>query len=273
MSKSAQTIFIHTALSCEARPLIDYFRLKKDLSSHPFEVYSHDQICLTITGIGKCAMAAGVAYTQARTGAADKPILLNVGIAGHAEHDLGRAFLAGKIIDADTRKHFYPPMAYAPPCAVETLRTASRPQLNYTEPHLYDMEASAFYETAIRFSTGELIQTLKVVSDNRLTPAQNIQSRQVTELIAAQLPVLKSLLAELRGLQGSIAAAEPMQFEVFVQRFRLTANERQQLRNQLLRWECLTGGKRLDIDQASCKNGKEMLVWLARQIDSLQYVL
>ncbi|MDD1611653.1 MAG: hypothetical protein LUQ57_00775, partial [Methylococcaceae bacterium] len=107
MSKPAQTVFIHTALPCEARPLIEHFRLKKDLSSHPFEVYSQDGICLVVTGIGKCAMAAGVAYTQARMVAAEKPILLNVGIAGHSDHDVGRVFLAGKIIDADTQRNYY----------------------------------------------------------------------------------------------------------------------------------------------------------------------
>jgi adenosylhomocysteine nucleosidase len=273
MSKSARTIFIHTALPCEARPLIEHFRLKKDLSSHPFEVYSHDGICLTITGIGKCAMAAGVAYTQARAENADKPIMLNVGIAGHADHDLGRVFLAGKIIDADTRKNYYPPLAFSPPCAVEAIRTGSRPNLDYMEPYLYDMETSAFYETAMRFSTGELIQCLKVVSDNRQTPAEQIHPKRVAEWIAAQLPVLDALLAELCRLQDSISSAEPRQLKILVGRFHFTANERQQLRHQLLRWECLTEGKLLDIEQAGLRNGKEVLVWLAEQIDSIDYIL
>jgi len=206
-------------------------------------------------------------------GMADKPIMLNIGIAGHGDHEVGRVFLAGKIIDADTRKNYYPPLVFSPPCPVETLRTASNPQLDYSEPHLYDMEASAFYETAMRFSSGELIQTLKVVSDNRHSPAQNLQPNQVAELIAAQLPVVNSLLAELRGLQSLISAPEPAQIQTLLERFHLTANERQQLRNQLLRWECLAGGKKLNIDLVSCKNGKEVLVWLARQIDSLDYVL
>lgn len=273
MPKPAQTIFIHTALLCEARPLIEHFRLKKDLDSHPFDVYRHDGICLTVTGIGKCAMAAGVAYTQAKIGAAGKPILLNVGIAGHAEHEIGTLFLAGKIVDADTRKKFYPPLAFAPPCAVETLRTASSPQLDYSVPHLYDMEASAFYETAQRFSSGELIQTLKVVSDNRQTPAQAIQPKQATELIAAQLPVLEAILAALRNLHRLISAPEPMQLQALLERCHFTANERQQLRAQLLRWECLTDGKKFDIEQTSFKNSKEILVWLGEQIDSIDYVL
>jgi adenosylhomocysteine nucleosidase len=273
MSKSAQAIFIHTALPCEARPLIEHFRLKKDLSSHPFELYGNDRVCLTVTGIGKCAMAAGVAYTQARAGLPENPILLNIGIAGHADHDLGRAFVAGRIIDADTSKNYYPPLAWSPPCAVETIRTASRPQLDYTEPHLYDMEASAFYETAIRFTTGELIQCLKVVSDNRQTPAERIQPKRVAEWIAAQLPVLDTLLAELGRLRHTISLPEPIQLRCLLDRVHFTANEQQQLRNQLARWDCLTDGKPLDIDDIAFGSGRDVLVWLARQIDSIDFVL
>jgi adenosylhomocysteine nucleosidase len=273
MPKSARTIFIHTALPCEARPLIDRFRLKKNLDSHPFELYQNDRICLTVAGIGKCAMAAGVAYTQARAGGADAPILLNVGIAGHAEHEVGSVFLAGKIADADTLKNFYPPLAFLPPCALETVRTGSRPQLDYSTPHLYDMEASAFYETAARFSTGELVQCLKVVSDNRQAPAIRMQPRQVTELIAGQLPVLDRLLVELCSLRDAISSPEPRQLKVLLGLFHFSVSEQRQLRSQLSRWECLTDGRRLEIDEGSFRNGKDVLLWLARQIDAVDYVL
>jgi adenosylhomocysteine nucleosidase len=273
MSKSAPPIFIHTALSCEARPLIEHFRLKKDLSSHPFELYGNDRICLTVTGLGKCAMAAGIAYAQARAGLPDNPIMLNIGIAGHADHGLGRAFLVGRIIDADTSKKYYPPLSFLPPCAIETIRTASRPQLDYTQPHLYDMEASAFYETAVRFTTGELIQCLKVVSDNRQTPADQIQPKRAAEWIAAQLPVLEALLAELERLREAISSAEPDHLRCLSDRIRFTASERQQLRQQLLRWDCLTDGKSLEIEDIAFGNGKEVLAWLTRQIDALDFVL
>jgi adenosylhomocysteine nucleosidase len=226
-----------------------------------------------VTGIGKCAMAAGVAYTQARAGGAMNPILLNVGIAGHAEHEVGQVFLAGKIVDADTARNFYPPLAFSPPCAVATVRTGSRPQLDYTAPHLYDMEASAFYETAARFSTGELIQCLKVVSDNRQLPAEQLQPKQAIELIAAQLPVLEQLAAELSRLRNSLASPQSGQLQVLLDGFHFTAAERQQLKTQLLRWECLTEGRALEVEKGNFRNGKEVLLWLARQLDAVGYGL
>lgn len=273
MSQPAPTIFIHTALFCEASPLIEHFRLRKDLTSRPFELYHRDEICLTITGIGKCAMAAGVAYTIARTNDAERPVLLNIGIAGHADHELGSVFLAGKIIDAETQKNFYPPLAFSPPCPIETVRTLSLPHLDYKDADLYDMEASAFYETAVRFSTGELIHAVKVVSDNRLAPADNIRPKHVKALITEQLPVIETLLTELRRLRGLLVSGGPRQLQVWLDCFRFTANERQQLRSLLLRWECLTGGKSIEIDKTKFVTAKDVLAWLVRQIDSAEYTL
>ncbi|HSN23762.1 MAG TPA: hypothetical protein VLS45_06290 [Methylomicrobium sp.] len=273
MAKIAPTIFFFTALPCEASPLIERFKLKKDLTSQAFDVYLREEICLTITGIGKCAMAAGVAYTLARMSAAENPILLNIGIAGHAVHDLGSVFLAGKIIDAETLRNYYPPLLFSPPCPVETVRTQSRPQLDYTETHLHDMEASAFYETAVRFSTGEVVHCLKIVSDNRLAPAENVQPKLATALIAGQLRVVDALLAELRPLQGLLDSPEPRQLRQLLDLFHFTAHERRQLRNQMLRWECLTDGQRLEIDPAAFRNAKDVLLWLTRQIDSVEYTL
>jgi len=57
-------IFIYAALPCEAKPLVEHFKLKKDTTIQPFAVYLNQDICLTVTGLGKSAMAAGVAYKK-----------------------------------------------------------------------------------------------------------------------------------------------------------------------------------------------------------------
>jgi len=273
MTARTQLIFIYVALPCEAKPLIEHFKLSKDLNCRAFEIYSNEDICLTVTGIGKCAMAAGVAYTQAGVDAAGNPVMLNLGIAGHAEHPVGQAFLAGKLIDADSGKNYYPPLTYTSPCAIETIETGSRPQLTYAEPHLYDMEAAAFYQTAVRFTTGELTSVFKVVSDNRESSVALVTSKLATELIAARLPELLSLLSELRSLQNMIRTNEPEQLRLFLDAVPFTANERQQLRTLLLRWESLTGGERLDIENPGFNNAKAALNWLTQKIEAVDYVL
>ena len=86
MHQHKRKIFIYTALPCEAKPLVEHYNLKKDVTVQPFAVYLNHEICLTVTGLGKSAMAAGVAYTQALFAAVEYPVMLNMGIAGHKNH-------------------------------------------------------------------------------------------------------------------------------------------------------------------------------------------
>jgi adenosylhomocysteine nucleosidase len=264
-------IFIYAALPCEAKPLVEHFSLKKATTIQPFAVYFNRDICLTVTGLGKSAMAAGVAYTQALFAASGHPVLLNIGIAGHKHHALGDLFLIDKITDFDSQKSYYPPLVFTPPCPAACIQTVSRPQLTYDEQHLCDMEASAFYETAVRFSSGELIHCLKVISDNELSPAENIQAKQVSQLIAAHVATIETLLAELSRLAKLITVPEPRLFAQLVQRYHFTYSEQGQLKNQLSRWEILSASKDPEFDEAKLHKGKDVLFWLDQQIDKIEF--
>ncbi|MEF3077011.1 hypothetical protein V2P20_18445 [Methylobacter sp. Wu1] len=265
--------FIYTALPCEAKPLTAHFKLKKDTAVEPFAVYLNQDICLTVTGPGKSAMAAGVAYTQALLASAENPVMLNIGIAGHKDHALGTLLLIDKIIDLDSGKHYYPPLVCNQNCLTDSLQTASRPQLQYDLPHLYDMEASAFYETATRFSCAELTQCLKVVSDNKQMPAENIEPKQVSALIAAHIPAVEALLADMTALAKLITSPEPHLFSRLVQQYHFTASERIQLKNLLCRWDVLTDHRELEFDGTDLKRGKDVLRRLDQQIGKIDFCL
>ncbi len=270
------SIFIYVALPCEAKPLVEYFRLKKDTTVQPFAVYFNKDICLTVTGLGKSAMAAGVAYTQALFAVTQSPVLVNVGIAGHKDHAVGSLFLIDKITDFDSRKSYYPPLVFTPPCPTACIETVSRPHSTYDLNHLCDMEASAFYETAMRFSSGELIHCLKVISDNELAPAENIQPKQVASLIAAHVVTIETLLAELSRLARLIALPELKLFESLIQRYHFTSSEQGQLKNQLSRWAALTQPTESDMnpfDENQFHKGKDVLYWLEQQIGKIEFFL
>ncbi|MDP1664205.1 MAG: hypothetical protein Q8L79_03685 [Methylobacter sp.] len=267
-------IFIYAALPCEAKPLVEYFSLKKATAIQPFAVYFNQDICLTVTGLGKSAMAAGVAYTQALFASAEHPVLINIGIAGHKDHPIGSLFLIDKITDFDSRKNYYPPLIFTPPCPTANIQTVSRPQLGYDQQHLCDMEASAFYETAVRFSSGELIHCLKVISDNESSPADNIQPKQVAALIAAHSAMIETLLTELSRLAKLITAQEQSKlFEQLIQRYHFTVSEQGQLKNQLSRWVILTGNQVLDLDETRFQKGKDVLCRLEQQISKVEFCL
>ncbi|MGZ5050511.1 MAG: hypothetical protein ACXWF8_05565 [Methylobacter sp.] len=269
---SSYRIFIYTALPCEAKPLVEHFDLKKSAAIQPFAVYSNRDMCLTVTGLGKSAMAAGVAYSQALFPGSD-PILVNIGIAGHKNHALGGLFLIDKITDADSARNYYPPLIFTPPCPTANLRTVSKPQAVYDPHSLCDMEASAFYETATRFSSGELIQCLKVISDNETSPAANIQPKHVESMIAARMMEIETVLAELKRLVELIAAPPNRAFDRLLQQYHFTVSEQGQLKHRLSRWSALTGTEAPEFDSDLPPKAKDVLLWLDRQIDKLEFSL
>jgi len=269
---ATRRIFIYCALPCEAAPLIAHFKLKKDTSIWPFAVYGNNDICLTVSGLGKSAMAAAVAYSQARLAVTEPPVLVNVGIAGHNDYALGSVWLIDKITDADSQKRFFPPLVFNPPCATASIKTASTPQPNYLHEELCDMEASAFYETAVRFTTGELVQCVKVISDNTLSPVVNIQPKQVSAWITEQLPVIEKLLEILRGLAETITVPEPPLFAELVHRLHFTANEQIQLKNLICRWQVLDNQQVLVIDE-SLQKARDVLRWLEHEVNSSEFYL
>jgi adenosylhomocysteine nucleosidase len=270
---SNSTIFIFVALPCEAKPLIDHYKLKKDTSIKAFSIFRNDDIVLTVTSIGKTAMAAGVGYTQALHPQNPNPVLVNIGIAGHQDHTIGSLFLADKITDDDTGKRYYPPLSFTPPCPTANLISFAKPQQTYPESALCDMEASAFYETATRFSTGELIQSLKIVSDNAAFPAKNIDPKQVTALIGEQLPRISAILDELVKLAACIKPQEAKEFNQLLSQYHFSANEQIQLKKLLSRWRLLSDETETDITAVSAKNGKEFLALLHEHLDKAEFYL
>lgn len=267
-------IFIYAALPCEAKPLVEHFNLKKDTTVQPFAVYLNQNICLTVSGLGKSAMAAGVAYTQALFASVENPVLVNIGIAGHKDHAIGNLFLIDKITDADSAKSYYPPLVFTPSCAKAGIQTVSRTLLNYDPHTLCDMEASAFYETAVRFSSAELIHCLKVISDNESSPAGNIQAKQVAELIAAHVATIETLLKELSRLAKLISGPEEsVLFEQLLERYHFTVSEQGQLKNRLSRWTTLTNAPVPEFDKDRLPKAKDVLFWLDQQIGKLEFSL
>ena len=267
-------VFLFAALPCEAKPLIDAYKLKKDTSIQPFSIFRKDDMVLTVTGIGKTAMAAGVAYTHAYFPQDHYSICLNIGIAGHQDHSVGSLFLADKITDADMGRSYYPPLIFTPPCPTAHLITFAKPQETYTGLALCDMEASAFYETAARFSTGEFCQCIKIVSDNADCPAIQIQTQTVSNLIYSNLPAIKQIVAELTSLSNRLPTdSDNHLFEGIAERYHFSLSEQIQLAKCLNRWRVINGQTEFDPDAISVKTGKEFIEALTRELDATEFTL
>jgi hypothetical protein len=217
-------------------------------------------------------MAAGVAYSQALFATTTNPVFLNVGIAGHKEHALGSLFLLNKITDAHSQRAYYPPLVIKPPCATANVISSAKPQLVYCHDDLCDMEASAFYETATRFSTGELVQSLKVVSDNQDHPAVQINAVAASNLIAGHLDVIVQLLVQLGELAIQLKVQEPHGLKELLASYRFSAHEGQQLKAKLIRLGVLGG--LVDVEEmAELRNSKEVLKYLEEKLGKIDFYL
>lgn len=192
-------VHLVTALACEARPLVQRLRLQPLSRSRGFRVYGGDGIRLVVTGIGRRAAGGGTAHLQGMAPADGTAVWLNVGIAGHRRRPLGEGVVARKIIDGETGECWYPPLDFAPETTTDTLITRDRPDGEYEEDGLYDMEASGFYAAALRFGRPGRIHCYKVVSDNRESPHTRIGKKQVVELMERNLAAIDTLIRRLRS--------------------------------------------------------------------------
>lgn len=265
-------LFIFVALVCEAKPLIQRYGLKKMQQPHPFAIYTSERMAVVISGVGKVAMAGAVAYSMALF-RPKHPLMINLGIAGHKSLALGSLLMADKVVDAsDSTKTYYPQLIGRFPCQTLSLNTFVTPCFDYAEGFLHDMEGAAFYETAAKFSSSELIHCLKIISDNQCESAEHINAQVVSEWVGQKIDVIDAIIIQLEGLRWQLAEGEPAQYSSLLERYHFSVSSRIKLRVLLNRWGLVATNKPLEIGD-DFVNAKQLLKWLEAKIDEQDFYL
>lgn len=238
-------VHLVVALDAEARPLTSWFGLKRVQPDRGFPVFRHAHVALVVAGPGKSNAAAATAHLHAACGFPRDALWINVGIAGHPEFAVGTPRVAHAIHDAATGRSWYPPLAVTPPWPSAQVVTVDRPDLAYKTGDIADMEASGFYATACRFSTSELVQVVKIVSDNREHGADRLKPKDVTALVGGELDAMDLFLHRLGRLSNELAEAHPVEEDhlaPYLARWRFTSTQRRQLEEQVRRWSIWGAG-------------------------------
>ncbi len=272
----APEIFVFCALSCEAKPLIAAWRLKKLLAAGlPFAIYADQTRVLVISGMGKSAMAGAVGYVLGLfKNRHPAPLLINLGIAGHPHHPLGTVFLAHKVVDVETGRKFFPQLPFVPPCKTLPLTTYSKPQTGYADDHLYDMEAAGFYEMAVKFSTSELIHVLKIISDNGRSTIENINESMVENWVGGQLKIIETLLVALAYLQHTMPVVPvPPLLQHLLGQFHFTMTNAIKLKALLMQWSVVGNDEGLEWSAANFKSANQVISWLEQQLNKREFRL
>jgi hypothetical protein len=198
---------------------------------------------------------------------------VNVGIAGHQTMRLGALFAAHKITDEDSGKHYYPQLISQLPCMTLRINTVSKPERMYADNGLYEMEASGFYEIASRFSSAELIQTFKVVSDNQHSPLERIDENWVFNLMAAQFSPILDGINSMEHSSASLVSVESSYYEQLIKQWHFSVTAQHQLKALLQRWTVLSNDAGLDFSGVELKHSKGVLSWLEQKIAALPFML
>ena len=186
------------ALLKEATPLIESWGLKK-IQHTPFPLYAANQRRLIISGMGGENAAKASQYLIDHFPGKNLA-WLNLGIAGHGSLPRGQLFSAGRIINQGGPQVFYPPKIIDSPAPVSELTSCLQPVTNYLQNMGFDMEAHAFYRIASTASTRELVQVLKIVSDNPEFPISEFQPVMATQWIRENLSIIDDWVSKLQEM-------------------------------------------------------------------------
>lgn len=231
-------MLLHTALSIEARPLIDHWKLRRQWSSRlgAYAESADEAIGLIVSGTGVPSAAAAVAATLARLESAGRTVrgLVSVGLTGCPWSDWapGTPRLINQIREVSSGRTHYPDVLYRHPWEETSLETHGRPVTAKDAPQtLVDMEAAGVFVAARAFLSSHSIVFLKIVSDHLEGGA--LSPDQVREWIAAQVPTLAEFVGHafhaperLPTVPEDLRAA----MDAWAEAYRLTATQRVRLR-------------------------------------------
>lgn len=274
MESSARSL-ITVALPAEARPLVDHYKLKP-VDPAPFRCWADSSVFLVETGIGKLNAAAGTSFALTTSRA---NCCINVGIAG-CDREVGTLVAAHRISDRSGNRHWYPQQSWNSKLPTVDVHTVEQPDDHYLPDIAFDMEASGVMVAALKYLPSDLIQSLKIISDNADQPFHALDRKSVSELIASQSESISMAIdrvMELHRKSADSGLVEGMMEtltsdQTSLQQFQLhlTKSQLHDLKRLLQRQLALTGELPELSFFKSARNSKELLNELRNNVDAIQ---
>ena len=191
-------INIVVAMKREAKPLINYWKLKKRDESKKIFFNKRKKINLIISGIGKKKAEQATELLTKKT--TIKSFFFNIGIAGHKDLKLGDIVLVSKVTDNKSKYNWYPTLLWKTKIQKIPLITVGFPKIRYTTNFLYDMEAAGFFKTARKYVGPEMVQSIKIISDNKDSSILNISSKKIENWIENKIIIIDKLTNEFLNI-------------------------------------------------------------------------
>ena len=262
---------IVVALPEEARPLIDYFKLKRWHDFRHFAVYRNNEMHLIVSGIGKIASATAAGFLAGLKN--DSPSAwLNIGIAGGDAGSIGDIVLANEIVDSISKYKFYPSICFKSPIKLARVITVTEPCTSYFDDAVFDMEASGFYGAALRFSTTEMVHSVKIISDNSNSGVEGLVKTNVSELIERNLTAVSEICCWLHDTIKILSNEYKGDgdYNAILSNYHFTFTQRRKLKFLLQKWYALTEVSLLqNVEFCDIHSAKMFLKEIERQMDKV----
>jgi adenosylhomocysteine nucleosidase len=153
----------------------------------------------------------------------------------------------------------------------EIVQTIDYVEREYNNDWIYEMEAAGFYNTVSRFTTSELIQCIKIISDNQSSSTEKVSAKQVESLVEGNLEAIERVVLGLDALAKELESREraPEKFEHVLKKFHFTVTEQRKLKRLLKRLETLDINPEIWESQISqLKNTNGVIRALEAQIEA-----
>jgi len=267
-------INIIVALAAEAKPIIAYYKLKRNHAIHAFPLYSGKDMNLVVTGSGKLASAAATGFVAGFIKNIDieqNSAWLNVGIAGHRDRECGTAVLAHKIIEKSSTLNHYPFVSQSLSVPGVEICTVEVVETEYADDLVYDMEACGFFVAASRQTSLEFIQCLKIISDNHTSNVYDLKPNNVSSLIENNLEIIEETKSDIMNLfsQRQMQIRVPAQWLEWRRRFHFSETQNHLLRNLFYNLQALDDMKYIDqIEKANVKDAADLISILQNRVES-----
>lgn len=254
--KNFPNINLVIAHKLEARRLIDFFSLKR-IESDRYSLFQNEAgMRAIVCGMGFENAKAGVEYMgKAFSHEGSLRAWLNIGIAGHQSADIGTCYIARKITYRKTGEASFPAMVF-PAMPTTELVTVDEPELNYPVNVAYDMEAAGYWTGALNCTSLELIQSLKIISDNPEQTTEAITPEFIESLFARNLDSIKQCCEHLQALVSELNKAQAIDpvYTQIVDKIHFTVTQKQQLRRLVQQYTALNR-----LDELLFENTSELL--------------
>jgi nucleoside phosphorylase len=197
------------ALNSEARPIIDFYKLKK-IENKPFLVYKNSSnMFLIISGVGheKALISTTFLLAKYPPENINSAFLLNIGISGATDNvNISDIFLANQIIDYESKKSFYPDMSFKFDISELSLFSVQKPQIGNIEnsnkaKYLVDMESASIFKAGSYFLPTSSLIFIKIVSDNlKSDEILQINNKKIELLISKNITKIERIIDVLSSI-------------------------------------------------------------------------